>query len=213
MELSEKGKRLIKMYAQMAEQGYSRTDGVEIKDAFSDFEIRFYRGFIKPILLDYEVKSILDYGTGGADWERENFDDNGQSAKVYFSLEEAYKYEPARNIDQRQCVDCVICFDVLEHIYIVDIKAIICDLFRYAKKLLIINVACYSAAAKLPNGENAHITVRSPHWWKGVLDSISIDYPDVSVLLLCSTAWRDTRKFEIWSASEWNNGEQFVING
>ena len=28
-----------------------------------------------------------------------------------------------------------------------------------------INVACYNAAALLPNGENAHVTVRAPSWW------------------------------------------------
>ena len=212
MELSAKGKKLIKMYEIMANQGYARVDGVVVTDAFSDFEIRFYREFIKPILLDYGIESILDYGAGGSDWEKANFDENGQSAKSYFNLQDVYKYEPARNVDQRQCVDCVVCFDVLEHIYIYDIKRIICDLFRYAKKIVIINVACYSAAAKLPNGENAHVTVRDPHWWKGVLDSISIDYPDVSILLLCSTAWRDTSKFAIWSANGWNNSEQFVIN-
>ena len=24
---------------------------------------------------------------------------------------------------------------------------------------------CYSAAALLPNGENAHITIQKPEWW------------------------------------------------
>ena len=118
LELSAKGKKLIKMYEIMANQGYARVDGVVVTDAFSDFEIRFYREFIKPILLDYGIESILDYGAGGSDWEKANFDENGQSAKSYFNLQDVYKYEPARNVDQRQCVDCVVCFDVLEHIYI-----------------------------------------------------------------------------------------------
>ena len=26
-------------------------------------------------------------------------------------------------------------------------------------------MGCYSAAALLPNGENAHITIQKPEWW------------------------------------------------
>ena len=57
-------------------------------------------------------------------------------------------------------------FDVLEHIFISDIPYVIHDVFSYSKKLVIINVACYEASALLPNGENTHITVRPPLWWK-----------------------------------------------
>lgn len=212
LEFSEKGQRLIGLYTQMADHGYSRTDLVEVKEAFSDFELRFYRVAIKPVLEEYAVTTLLDYGAGGSDWEKAGFDESGQSARDYFNLQAVHRYEPARNIDQRQPVDCVLCFDVLEHIYIADINTVIHDLFKYAGKLLVINVACYSAAATLPNGENAHITVRNPHWWKGVVDSISIDYPEVSVLLLCSTGWRVTSKFPIWSVKKWNDSEPFVIN-
>jgi hypothetical protein len=212
LEFSEKGKKLIEMYTKMADHGYLKTDGVEVKDAFSDFEMRFYRGAVKSVMTEYSISSVLDYGAGGSDWEKIGFDENGQSAREYFNLQTINLYEPARKIDQRQPVDCVICFDVLEHIYIADITTVIRDLFKYAERLLIINVACYSAAATLPNGENAHITVRNPHWWKGIVDSISIDYPDVSVFLLCSTGWRVTSKFPIWSVNKWNESETFVIN-
>jgi len=51
------------------------------------------------------------------------------------------------------------------------VPKVVSELFSLAKKLLIINVACYEAAALLPNGENAHITTRNAHWWKGVIDA------------------------------------------
>ena len=56
----------------------------------------------------------------------------------------------------------VLCFDVLEHIFINDIPWVLKELFENAKQCVIINVAFYKAAALLPNGENAHITVRPP---------------------------------------------------
>ena len=41
-----------------------------------------------------------------------------------------YKFEPGANIDQRKKADCVIVFDVLEHIYINDIKKVLFDIFN-----------------------------------------------------------------------------------
>ena len=37
----------------------------------------------------------------------------------------------------------------------------------YANRLVVLNIACYKATALLPNGKNAHVTVRDPMWWKG----------------------------------------------
>ena len=69
-------------------------------------------------------------------------------------------FEPARNQMEKKESDCVVCMDVLEHIFLTDIPNLVDELFMLSKKLLVINVACYKAAALLPNGENAHITVR-----------------------------------------------------
>ena len=45
-------------------------------------------------------------------------------------------------------------------IFISDIPTVLRDMFSYAKSLILINVACFPAAAKLPNGENAHCTLK-----------------------------------------------------
>ena len=184
--LSSKGKQLVKLYEEMAEDGYERTDSSYVKEAFSDFELRAYRKSVQDVFEKYSVSTVLDYGCGGSDWKAPNFDDSGESAIEYFQLEKLYRYEPARDIDERQVAQCVISFDVLEHIFVSDIPNVLRDMFSYAKDLLVLNVACYPAAAKLPNGENAHITVRDPMWWKGVVDGIAVEYPEVSIWLICS---------------------------
>ena len=94
---------------------------------------------------------------------------NKSVSKRFFKLQQVDKFEPARGLMQKKKADCVVCMDVLEHIFIQDIPKVIAELFALSKKLLVVNVACYKAAALLPNGENAHITVRSPDWWKGFL--------------------------------------------
>ncbi|MEX2365478.1 MAG: hypothetical protein WD601_02660 [Pseudohongiellaceae bacterium] len=212
LKLSKKGQKLITLYEKMVSAGYERSDNKRIENAFSDFELRAYRAQIKPILEKFSIATVLDYGCGGSDWNVEGFDEQSdQSALTCFGLDKVCRYEPARNLDERQPVDCVISFDVLEHIFISDIPSVIRDMFRYAGRLIILNVACYRAAAKLPNGENAHITVRQPHWWKGMLDSICLEYPGVSVCLICSTGWRKSRMFPIWNANMWQNSDTYVI--
>ena len=212
MELSRKGQELIKMYESMASDGYERIDGSKVESAYNDFEARKFKDDIKFVLKQLDIKTLLDYGCGGSNWNTENFVPSGKSAKEFFELEHVNHYEPARSIDERTKSDCVLSFDVLEHIYINDVANVLREIFSYANKLVILNVACYAAAAKLPNGENAHITVRHPLWWKGVLDVISTEYPDIAVFLICSTGYNKAEAFQLWSSHAWDEEPNYVIN-
>jgi len=211
-EFSKKGQELIEMYGTMARDGYDRVDQPSVKNVYNEFELRPYRGHILSVFEEHLISTVLDYGCGGSDWTTPDFDkESGQSATDYFKLQQAYRYEPARDLDERQPVDCVVSFDVLEHVFIADVPAVLRDMFSYASKLLVLNVACYPASAKLPNGENAHITVREPSWWKGMVDSIAVEFPQVSVFLLCSTKWRTSSGFPIYSAGGWQESPTFVV--
>ena len=209
---SQKGQELIDMYERMAKEGYDRTDHTRVDDAYSDFELRAYRTQLHPIFDEHSISTVLDYGSGGSDWFTPGFDDEtGQSAIDYFKLQAVHRYEPARKTDERQPVDCVVSFDVLEHIFISDVPSILRDMFSYASKLIVLNIACYPAAAKLPNGENAHITVRNPLWWKGMIDGISTEYPATTVCLFCSTEYRKSIPFPLWNANKWQESGTFVV--
>ena len=212
LNLSEKGCKLIAMYETMAIEGYSRLSQPKVEVAYQDFELKLMKKTVRDIFHRFKVRTVLDYGSGGCNWNNPKFDDSGQSAVQYFQLEGVRHYEPARNIDQRGIVDCVISFDVLEHIYISDIPAVLRDMFSYAKKLVVLNVACYDADALLPNGENAHITVRHPLWWKGMVDSVTVDFPDVEVCLLASVAHGKAHQFPIFSDNTRKNDNRFCIN-
>jgi 2-polyprenyl-3-methyl-5-hydroxy-6-metoxy-1,4-benzoquinol methylase len=132
ISFSKKGLALVELYKQMATEGYQRSDGSKVEDAFADFELRTYRPDIKKFFETHKVKTVLDYGCGGSDWGAPDFNENGQSAKEYFNLEQVFRYEPARNIDERGTADGVVCFDVLEHIFIQDLPSVIRDLFSCA---------------------------------------------------------------------------------
>ncbi len=62
--------------------------------------------------------------------------------------------------------DGVISTDVLEHCPEEDLAWILEEIFGYATRFVYLNVACYPARKTLPNGENAHATVRPPDWWR-----------------------------------------------
>ena len=114
-------------------------------------------------------------------------------------------------INQKKKSDCVISFDVLEHIFISDIRKVIKDIFDHANKLIILNIACYRARKLLPNGENVHVTQRPYDWCKGYIDNISIDYPDIHVVLICSTEFQKGVVFPSWKSGDWSDSENFEI--
>ena len=89
--------------------------------------------------------------------------------------------------------DIIILFDVLEHIFIADLPWVINDIFSKANKCVLINVACYESAALLPNGENAHITLRHPLWWLGQIECISSLHKDVAWGLFTSQDYNDPK--------------------
>lgn len=201
--LSKKGESLVNYYKQMVNNGYPN----------NLFNLKLYKEFLKETFENFNINSILDYGSGRVNWESKNFDEiRSVSAKNYFKLKEVSLYDPSIDIDNRKKADCVLSFDVLEHIFISDIKNVLDDIFVNATKLVVIQVACYPAKAKLPNGENAHVLIRNPLWWKGLIDSMSLKYPNVSVCLLCSTEYKKTVRFNIWSANEWLKQEKFESN-
>lgn len=215
LQLSQHGKKLIKLYNQMVKQGFQRTDGTTVKpeNVYNSFQLVKFSDYCKKHFIENKINSVLDYGGGGSDWDAANFKGvNSISAKKFFALSEVTTYEPARNLMKKKKSDCVVCMDVLEHIFVADVPNIVHELYSLANKLLVVNVACYKAAALLPNGENAHITTRSPDWWKGVFDSFCGKHPQVKLILICSTQFNKGVIYEIFCANDWNSSKTFTVD-
>lgn len=209
-KLTKKGSELIELYKKMANEGYFRSDGQFINKTYEDFELKKFKEYLIPEFGLQNIKTILDYGGGGSNWEEKNFFEN-KSAKEFFGIDKVINYEPARDKLNLEVCDCVICFDVLEHIYINDLNNILNDIYSNSKKIVVLQIACYKAAALLPTGENAHITIRPPLWWKGFVDSVSINYPDISTMLFCSTSYKKAHLFKIWKNSEYDKNKEYSV--
>ena len=195
-QLSNQYDELINYYKQMAENGYNRDDGTFVKNVYSDAEPHKFADQLKKIVEFFDAKNGLDYGSGGSNLNETKLA-NGVKFIDYIGLQKIQSFEPARNKKKKYKSDIVLCFDVLEHVFINDVPWVLNDLFKYATKCIVINVACYNAAALLPNGENAHITVRPPSWWLGQIECISSIHPDIYWALFTSESYNNSKFYGV----------------
>ena len=195
-QLSNQYNELINYYKQMAKNGYNRVDGTFIKNVYSDAEPHKFADQLKKIVEFFDAKNGLDYGSGGSNLNETKLA-NGVKFIDYIGLQKIQSFEPARNKKKKYKSDIVLCFDVLEHVFINDVPWVLNDLFKYATKCIVINVACYNAAALLPNGENAHITVRPPSWWLGQIECISSIHPDIYWALFTSESYNNSKFYGV----------------
>ena len=212
VKLSPKGQKLLEIYKDFFNKGYLRKDGTAIskENTYNDFELKILKNTLLTIFKKYSIDSVVDYGSGRSNWYEKNFHDN-LSAIEFFNLKQVLHYEPSLEKNFIKKLDCVSCFDVLEHIYINDLNKIIRHIYSNANKLVIISIACYHALALLPNKENAHVTVRPPIWWKGFIESISMEYPLVNTFLICRTTSKEYKYFKIWNNAEYDLNENYTI--
>jgi hypothetical protein len=83
---------------------------------------------------------------------------------------------------------------MLEHCPEQDIDWIVDEIFSFAEHFLFATIACYPAGKRLPNGENAHCTLRPPEWWEEVMSRAATKYPAV--------------QWEAWVVWEWGSGRR-----
>lgn len=138
---------LIDQYRQIhATRSYGRSS--ELKTGYIQREL----DHLTPIA------TILDYGCGQSrlvDW------------LAAINRARGLRYDPA--IPSHAAfpvgpVDVVICTDVLEHVPETDIDALLAGI-RMLTRHAYFNISLRQAIEILPNGENAHCTVKSATWW------------------------------------------------
>lgn len=90
--------------------------------------------------------------------------------------------------------DGVICTDVLEHVPEAAIRDVLGDIISRSNKFVFLNVSIRVARAVLPNGENAHCTVKPPEWWGHQVAMVQRSLSSKAIIRLeCSTLLNDPR--------------------
>jgi len=124
-----------------------------------------YKRNLKPMFnvinstINFDCKSFLDYGCGNGDLT--DYFEGILKCKIY-------KYDPAisefNKLDKNLKVDLIANCDVMEHIPEDEIDNILFQISNISKKVFF-NIYLKEAETILPNGENAHCTIKPVSWW------------------------------------------------
>lgn len=142
---------------------------------------------IREHVLRTAARTLLDYGSGKGQQYlpmtvRHNSGQEWPSIQAYWGVESVTCYDPSYEPFSQLPVgqfDGVISTDVLEHCPEEDIPWILDEMFRFSRRFIFANVACYPAKKRLPSGENAHCTIKPFAWWEATLTEVSDRYPQV----------------------------------
>lgn len=132
---------------------------------FPGFSVERYVPQIAGLVRHTAAKSILDYGCGeGRQYtDRRWHDAWGIMPSLYDPAVLGFDVLPLGKFDG------VICSDVLEHVPEDELDGVLAELRGYAKLWCFISVCCRPAKPNknLPGGgQNAHVTIRRPEWWR-----------------------------------------------
>lgn len=177
---------LQEQYRAMHEKGESFL-GIPADETFPGASLAPQAARIKRLVDLTEAVTILDYGSGkGKQYFPHQIKDGsgGERPSIadYWDVEPVVCYDPCYPPFSTLPVgkfDGVISTDVLEHCPDEDIPWIIGEIFGYAKRFVFANVACYPARKRLPNGENAHCTIKPVAWWSEVFERAARAHPGI----------------------------------
>ena len=107
--------------------------------------------------------SVLDYGTGkGALVERLRAElPAAMAVQGYDPAMPAFAAKPSAP------ADILICLDVLEHIEMASIDAVLRDIHALTRQFCYLVIDLQPAVKTLADGRNAHILLAPPEWWVG----------------------------------------------
>jgi len=118
---------------------------------------------IAQLVRDTGARSLLDYGSGkGYQYlARRAHERWGGILPVCYDPGVIHLWnKPSTTFDG------VLCLDVLEHIKSDDVDEVIAELAGYARRFLYVNICCRPSGRTFPDGENIHLTVEPPDWWR-----------------------------------------------
>lgn len=115
------------------------------------------------------IQSVLDYGCGKAElWKQ-----HGLRTLLGVKL---FLYDPGVVEFQKKPgvpADLVICTDVMEHIPENCVDDVLKDIESFSKKAIFFSISTRKASKFLPNGQNAHVTVKPKEWWMEKINKLN----------------------------------------
>lgn len=150
---------LIPLYRQMHAQ-----EAEEIHH-FPGRSILQHAWIVNQMIRKNRSESLLDYGCGlGFQYSIEHVERWwGMMPTLYDPAVERYAARPEGRFDG------VIVSDVMEHIPDAEVRDVIRDAIGYAKQWVFFSICCRPANRKLPDGTNAHCTIKPEAEWQALV--------------------------------------------
>lgn len=194
---SPRYRELTALYAQ-AHAGGLPDQNIKAQDLFNGVSILPQLPKIRLLCQKLGARTLLDYGCGkGLQYRAKNIKlRTGEiipDVRSYLGVETIACYDPGVPEFQKfpeATFDGVISTDVLEHCPEPDLPWILEEMFGAATKFVFANIAAYPAGKRLPNGENAHCTVRPQEWWNEIIAPIAARHPGVFARFEVSTGYQ-----------------------
>lgn len=117
---------------------------------------------IKDLVNKFDPQSLLDYGSGKGNQYSVNHQHRFWGGLRPHCYDPAWPEHAAK---PEGTFDGVICTDVAEHIPEANVETFFRDVLSYAKKFAYFYIFIGEATKKLPDGRNAHLTIRPSNWW------------------------------------------------
>lgn len=124
---------------------------------------------IKLLVEKTGSKTVLDFGCGKASSYK---GDNPINLQFGISSENMAFYDIGvreYEVLPKNTFDGVISTDVLEHVPEELVEDAIETIFLKSSKFVFLVIHCGLAVKVLPNGQNAHVTIKPPAWWNNKL--------------------------------------------
>lgn len=196
---SPRYRELLAAHASLHQRADLR-EAVSPATTFSGTSVLEHVARIGRLIAETGAATILDYGSGkglqygplrlecaGGEWP---------SVQRFWGVEEIRCYDPGHEPFQMlpdTRFDGVVSTDVLEHCPQEDVTWILDEMFGLARRFVYLGIACHPATRRLPNGQNAHSTIRPPEWWSRVLEDVSRRHAGVSWEAWLRTELRSAR--------------------
>ena len=152
MTFSDEYHRYVKMYKQMH----------QTTDKFPGGAIKKHAEEIGELLRQTESRTLLDYGCGRGDqYYQHRVQDHWPRVKIAM-------FDPGVTAYGRKpegIFDAVVVCDVMEHVPESAVDDVLQDIFASAGKFVFFSIRSNKAKAFLPDGTNAHCTIKPPEWW------------------------------------------------
>lgn len=134
---------------------------------FQGKQARLHTSKIKQMIDDTNSSYVLDYGCGkGHCYEGDDAIHKEWGVgkpRLYDPYYAPYSKRPEIRFHG------VICTDVMEHVPEKDVDDVLKDIFSFAEKFVFLSISTKLAKKSLPDGRNAHLTVKPEEWWMEVI--------------------------------------------